>query len=74
MELRFNIVYLELLKIIRELPKKKIVKLRNDLSNKKNNKEYNSLNDLLLKGSVMSDEQYNLIKENRKHFSKWRTK
>lgn len=77
MELTKDVDYNELLQVIKNLPEEKISQLKADLSTftpTKIGRGINSFQDFLLKGPVMSDEQYKNYKENRNHFNKWRTK
>jgi len=76
MELKADIEYEELLKVIKNLPDDKITQLKADLSTiqSQNKKPLTAFQELLLKGPVMDDEQYKAYKENRAHFNKWRNK
>jgi len=78
MELSLNIGYEQLLFLIKQLPANQIEKLKNDIEiNYKfvqSEQEISEFQKFLLKGPVMSKEQYNTFLENRKHFNQWRTK
>lgn len=77
MELKLNISYRELLKLIKQLPTNQIKKLKSELSNdllEKTNNFKSNFQDFLLSGPVMTDEQYDSYIENRKNLNKWRTK
>lgn len=75
MELKLNIGYQELLELIRQLPASQIKKLRADLSLiEAGHKGVNEFQELLLKGPVMDDEQYQEFLQNRKYFNAWRTR
>ena len=82
MELTINIGYDQVLKLARQLPyrerKKLTLEIERDLKTKKKKKttandleEINELQRLLLKGPVMSDEQFEDFKKLRKNFNKW---
>lgn len=82
MELTINIGYDQVLKLARQLPyqerKKLTLEIERDLKRKKNKKttandseKINELQRLLLKGPVMSDEQFEDFKKLRKNFNKW---
>lgn len=77
MELKEDISYNELLQVIKNLPDDRISQLKADLQflpSKSQPAATNSFQELLLKGPVMSDEQYKTFQENRNHFAKWRAK
>lgn len=78
MELKVDIQYDQLLTLIKQLPAAKIVQLKSDLSDsfieKKAKSEISDFQEFLLKGPVMSDDQYEQFLENRKQFNQWRTK
>jgi len=78
MQLTVDIQYEQLLSIIRHLPPNQIAKIKNDLANTTPTVSVETASsdfkEFLLKGPVMSDEQYNLYKETRKSLNKWRNK
>jgi len=78
MQLTLDIPYEQLISIIRHLPANQLAKLKSDLEHTVvvNNAETEKTNfqEFLLKGPVMSDDQYSAFKENRKAFNQWRTK
>jgi len=78
MELTLNIGYEQLLFLIKQLPANQIAKLKTDLCDRnvlsKSKTEITEFQKFLLKGPVMSKEQYETYLENRKHFNLWRTK
>ena len=77
MELKIKIGYAEILELIRQLPANQIAQLKRDLSNNfvasKKKEEATPLKELLLKGPVMSDEEYEKYQTFREHFYSWRT-
>ena len=78
MQLTVNIPYEQLINIIRHLPANQLAKIKSDLEHvvAVNNTETEKTNfqEFLLKGPVMTDDQYSAFKENRKAFNQWRTK
>ena len=78
MQLTVEIPYEQLIDIIRHLPPNQRAKIKADLelSADVNDaaQEKTEFQEFLLKGPVMSDEQYSAFKENRKAFNQWRSK
>ncbi len=75
MELRLNIDFNQLLSLIKQLPDKQIAKLKAELDKKSTKKKSSSeFQKLLLKGPVMSEEQYDTFVKNRESMSQWRQK
>lgn len=78
MQLTIDIPYEQLIDIIRNLPANQLEKIKSDLENTVSiNKDENGKADFqkfILKGPVMTDEQYSAFKDNRKAFNQWRTK
>ena len=76
METDVDVRYKQLLKLIQQLPAGKIAELKSELTNnfieKKAEVERQDFQNFLLKGSVMSENQYEQFLENRKHFNLWR--
>lgn len=76
MELKLNLEYSDILELIKQLPENQLVKLKSELESQiqksENGVSSNSLQELLLQGPTMSDEEYEEFLNNRKHFSKWR--
>lgn len=77
MEFKLNIEYNELLDLIRQLPAAQVWRLREELTTimTPDNDEQgnNQLRQLLLKGPVMDEAQYQDFIVNRKNFNAWRT-
>jgi len=78
MQLTVDIPYEQLIDIIRHLPPNQRAKIKadlelsvpvNDVETKKT-----EFQKFLLRGPVMSDEQYSAFKENRKALNQWRSK
>ncbi len=76
MQLTVNIQYEQLINIIRHLPANQLAKIKSDLENTitVSETEKTDLQKFILKGPVMSDNQYEAFKENRKAFNQWRSK
>lgn len=75
MELKIEIGFEELLSAIKQLPDNQLAILKQELVKKRETPVKNSkLKTLLLKGPVMTDEQYKAFKETRKQLNQWRTK
>lgn len=76
MSLKLELDYSDLLKLIKQLPTNQILQLKSDLDNqikgKKMEESANTLQELLLEGPVMTDEEYENFQENRKLFDRWR--
>ena len=77
MQLTVDIPYEQLIEIIRHIPPNQRAKIKADLelSSDVNDaaQEKTEFQEFLLKGPVMSDEQYSAFKENRKAFNQWRS-
>lgn len=78
MELKIDIGYEQLLKLVKQLPAAKIVQLKSELSESlienKSKSDNTEFQNFLLQGPVMTDNQYKQFLENRKWFNQWRTK
>jgi hypothetical protein len=76
MELKADISFEQLLQAIRHLPEEKIQQLKAELSVTSANpaKAITNFQELLLKGPVMDDAQYEAYKQTRNHFNKWKKK
>lgn len=70
MEIKIDIGYKQLLKLIKQLPASQVAKLKAELDETfiatKSEKEISDLQQFLIEGPVMSDDQYLFFKENRK--------
>jgi hypothetical protein len=77
MELKVRISYSELFELIRQLPASQIMQLKSELAgdtlSEQNKTDKASLKALLLKGPVMSEEQYQQFLQTRNWMNQWRT-
>jgi hypothetical protein len=76
MEVKLEIPFQQLIKIVRQLSPNEKAKLQKELnapSNKSSLKD-TSLTEFLLNGPVLSKEQIKTIQETRKSINAWRTK
>ena len=77
MELKLDLSYEQLIKLILQLPKSKLVQLRKILDGQTNETAkpliQTDFQKLLLSGPVMNENQYQIFEENRKRFNEWRT-
>lgn len=78
MELKLNIGFNELLRLIKQLPPNQIIKLKEELNNDilqpLLKSETNSFQKLLLSGPVMEINSLNNFKKVRNSINKWRKK
>ena len=78
MEITIDIKYEQLLAAIKKLPAAKIKQLKSvlddDFIREKASGELSDFQNFLLRGPVMSGEQYENYLADRKHFNAWRTK
>ena len=76
MEIKLNIGYKELLQLIKKLPENQLAMLKAELMDGKiaeeKTKRISSFQEFLLKGPVMSDDQYEQFMLNRTYFNSWR--
>jgi len=72
MQVQADIKFDQLLQLIRSLPKKRLKQLKLEIE--KAEQDSDGLLELLLKGPVATDEELNVIAENRKSINQWRTK
>ena len=77
MELKLRISYAELFELVKQLPASQILQLKSDLAGKSlpgqtkiDKAEFKAL---LLKGPVMSEEQYQQFLQTRNWMNQWRT-
>jgi len=77
MELTLNVGFGQIVDLINRLPAGQIAKIKNEFSDSnitlKAKAEILDFQRFILEGPVMSKEQYSNFKEQRKHFSLWRT-
>lgn len=77
MEVRVNIGYDEVLRLVKQLPYKEKRRLSSEIARELRpqkaiaNTECNELQDFLLKGPVMSDDQFREFKDLRKDFARF---
>jgi RNase H-fold protein (predicted Holliday junction resolvase) len=77
MTVTLNLEYSQIINIVRQLPAYQIEKLKKELSEnfvqtKSMSSKYDFQN-FILSGPVMSDEQYQEVKQQRENFNLWRT-
>lgn len=76
MEVKLNIGYDQLLKLVKQLPASQLARLKTELDDKfltnKSKEEISELQNFLLEGPVMTDDEYKLYLENRKKINQWR--
>ncbi|MBI5218113.1 MAG: hypothetical protein HY958_04205 [Bacteroidia bacterium] len=76
MELTVNLGFEQIIGLVRQLPANQIVKLKAELDDKyiiaKSETEITEFQEFLLRGPVMTDEQYNDFKQHRKRVNLWR--
>ncbi|MFN3848937.1 MAG: hypothetical protein ACK4NY_05895 [Spirosomataceae bacterium] len=74
MEVKFQINYTELIRLIHQLPLAKQIQLKKDLGNIDSNEESNksTLRELVLNGPKMSLEEHETFKANRKWMNQWK--
>lgn len=77
MELNVKISYHDLWKLILQLPKEQLTRLKADLNTQRNppkaRKSPSEFQQFLLQGPTMDDDQYETFLENREYFNRWRT-
>ncbi len=77
MELKVNIEFRELMKLIRQLPRKERDQLQKELAAKSfedvQEKDHKGFRDFLKTGPVMTDEQFQRFQEHRTAFRQWRS-
>jgi len=75
MELKVDIAFDELMQAIKHLPEDQLSALKSALSTPSNKSaDTQKFQELLLRGPVMSDDQYKAYKDNRNQFNEWRGK
>jgi len=77
MELTVNVGYAQIMDLVRQLPANQIVKIKKELPENyiqtKAKSEISDFQKFILRGPVMSDEQYMNFKQQRYHLNLWRT-
>lgn len=73
MQIQVDIGFNDLVEIVKNLPKDKLLQLKKELEEKPLT-ERDKFRDLLLNGPTLSDEQIKTMKETREAINKWRTK
>ncbi len=78
MEIKLKIGYAEIWELVNQMPASQLLKLKGDLEQKVNSeivvKKGSGIQDLLLGGPTMDDEDYEEFLKNRKEFGSWRKK
>ncbi|MFN0176953.1 MAG: hypothetical protein ACKVU0_20090 [Saprospiraceae bacterium] len=77
MELKLKIGYAELFELVKQLPASQFFQLKSDLAERtlpaRKTEEKTAFRTLLLKGPVMSEEQYQQFLQTRNWMNQWRT-
>ena len=74
MDIKVQIPFQQLLDIVKKLPSAQKAKLRKELDEKKSvSKNQDDFIDYLLNGPVYTSQEIQVIEENRKSISEWRT-
>lgn len=74
MEIKVQVPFQQLLDIVKSLPAAQKAKLRQELDEEKPaDKNHDNFIDYLLNGPVYTDEEIQVIEENRKSIAAWRT-
>ena len=75
MELKADIAFDQIMELVKQLPKKKLIKLREKLDLKTaSNPKTKELKKFLLKAPVFNRTQLEAIKKNRQTINQWRSK
>jgi DNA topoisomerase IB len=74
MQVRVDIEFDELLKVVKTLPSKKLKQLKDEIEKKTKTEKSSNLETLLLNGPVATKKQLETIAKNRKAINQWRTK
>ena len=75
MELKADIAFDQIMELVKQLPKKKLIKLREKLDLKTtSNPKTKELKKFLLKAPVFNRTQLEVIKKNRQTINQWRSK
>ncbi|MDR2147434.1 MAG: hypothetical protein LBE91_13340 [Tannerella sp.] len=77
MEMTMQINYEQIMGLIRQMPANQIERIKNEISDKyiqtRSVKDITDFQKFILSAPVMSAEQYDKFKQNRKDFNQWRT-
>ena len=77
MELTLNLGYTQIMELVKQLPANQIAKMKKELPENyiesKAKSEISDFQKFILKGPVMSDEQYINFNQQRQQFNLWRT-
>jgi len=77
MELTLDLGYKQILHLVNQLPANQIAKIKYELLDnfieEKSKNEVSDFQRFILEGPIMSDEQYSIFYQQRKHFNQWRT-
>lgn len=75
MQLTVDLNIDQLIQVLKKLPNEQKIRIKAELNNletKKNPIEKSEFQKFLLKGPIMTDEEYRHFKENRKKMNQWR--
>ncbi|MDR2233705.1 MAG: hypothetical protein LBE56_11385 [Tannerella sp.] len=77
MEITIQLNYEQIMGLIRQMPANQIERIKNEISDHyiqtKAVKDITGFQKFILSAPVMSAEQYEQFKQNRKYFNQWRT-
>ncbi len=75
MQVQVEIPFEQLVKIVKNLPTRKLLLLKAEMEHQSNpEKKKNDLKSLLLEGPIATKKQLQTIENNRKSINQWRTK
>ena len=74
MQIQVDIGFNDLVEIVKNLPKDKLLQLKKELEDKPSTLKRDQFRALLLSGPTLSDEQIKTMEDIRKAVNKWRTK
>jgi hypothetical protein len=74
MQIQVDIGFNDLVEIVKNLPKDKLLQLKKELEEKPANVKKDHFRDFLINGPTLSDEQVKTMREARKAINQWRTK
>lgn len=77
MELTLNLGYAQIIDLVRQLPANQIEKMKKELTENfiltKAKSEVSDFQKFILAGPVMSNDQYQIFKQQRQQFNSWRS-